>query len=128
MAGVVRLAGVKEGSIDPEHGRASFALKFATGQTLTCIADLGEVEEIAVALGRIAQEIRRTSPPKAVAKDVLAYDVVCDRTANRVLIRLVTPGGISHTFALAADWARDLSMRLTAQTLALAEAGSSDDP
>jgi hypothetical protein len=127
MAGVVRLAAITQGSIDSAHGRASFAFKFANGQTLTCVAQLDQIEDIAAALGRIAQEVRRESPQEAVAKEVLAYGVTSDRAAARVLMKLVTPGGISHVFAIAKDWAQGLAAQLQAETPALRDPGASAD-
>jgi hypothetical protein len=126
MAGIVRLAGISEGSVDCKNGRASFVLQFNNGQTLTCLSSLYEIEDMAGGLAKIAQLIRRSTPQTTLARNVLAYTVERP-SGGAVLLRLVTPGGVSHTYAIPTDAVEGIASRLATERDSLPPDGPPQD-
>jgi hypothetical protein len=91
-------------------------MQVSDGRRLAFVAEIAVAEQISSALGRMAKELRQPGPQTVIAEPIAEYTVQLDAFGEAVILRLVTPHGVPHTFALPADTAAEIGARLKTES------------
>ena len=124
MPKVHRLLGLPDGAVDTAKQEINFTLAVSSEQPLRFIAKIGVAEQVIAALAPMIRALRQPHSQAISAETVAEYLVQRDAHGGPVIVRLVTPHGVPHTFAIPVDAAADIAARLKTESAKPIRAGN----
>ncbi len=116
---VTKLAGIEEGSIDPEKGYVVFKAKLDRRPDQWFAAKANVLDQTLSTLATLLRQLREhTAVPAAeaiFAIEVGQYAIQKDPFSEKVLMKIISPDGIPYTFAVPTRATDEMSERLKAE-------------